>query len=66
MDEPRTEQKKRYELMVPFEGDEDGMRDFAAEIANEFGCDVVVNEVDHDDVVISGLVDWERKSDYDA
>ncbi len=56
MDEPRTRQKKRYELIVPFESDEVGMHDFASEVANEFGVDVVVNEIDHSGVVISGLV----------
>jgi hypothetical protein len=56
MVEPRTEEKKRYELIVPFESDEVGMHEFANEVADEFGVDVVVNEIDHSGVVISGLV----------
>lgn len=53
MDEPRTEQKKRYELVVPFDGDQEGANEFAQEVATEFGCKVVViDEATGEDTII--------------
>lgn len=42
MDEPPTEEKKEYELVVPYKGSEEGALEFADEVVNEFGCSVMV------------------------
>jgi hypothetical protein len=40
--EPPQEAKKEYELVVWYNGSEEGAHEFAEELATEFGCDVGV------------------------
>jgi len=42
LDEPPEEEKKKYELVVWYNGPEEGAIEFAEELATEFGCDVGV------------------------
>jgi len=58
MPEPQQE-LENYELIIPYSGDKVGMIEFAGEIATEFGCTVVVNQVDEHGDVLHGHVDWE-------
>jgi hypothetical protein len=41
-DDPPQEAKKEYELVVWYNGPEEGAIEFAEELATEFGCDVGV------------------------
>lgn len=44
-----------YEMVVEFLGEEGGAKDFALEIANEYGCKVLVNKLDDDGMVLSSF-----------
>lgn len=53
----------KYELIIQYEGDWEGAADFAAEILAEFGCPVLINEVDDNGNVVKGLLDKPDKPD---
>lgn len=51
--------KSKYEIIIEYEGEWEGVADFAAEIVQEFGTPVLVNEVSEDGTVLNGLMDWQ-------
>lgn len=54
---------ERYEIVIEYEGKKEGAVDFARELNNEFGCDLVINRVNNKGQIIKHMIEWEGKTD---
>lgn len=54
--------KKKFELVLAYEGDDDGAIEFAKEVREQFDCSIVILEVDGNGDFTGRIVDWEQKA----
>jgi len=53
----------KYEIVIEYDGSREGAIDFAREINQEFGCDLIINRINKSHMVIQHMIDWEDKAD---
>ena len=55
--------KKKFELAIEYEGDEEGAIEFAREVKEQFDCSITILEIDKNGNFNGNIVDWEHKAD---
>jgi hypothetical protein len=53
----------KYELVIEYDGTQEGVIDFARELNQEFGCDLVINRINKSRMIIQHMVEWEHTTD---